>query len=430
MNYYSSPRWSGEILDCSMPMTFDTYNKCSFNCLYCFSYFQKSHKLGKEGKNNQDYQSKTKLTWVNPEKTCKLFLLNSKSELDKQFFPFIRDKIVMQWGGMADQFDEYERKHGISLQLLEFFKSINYPLCFSTKGTWWIYDDRYRKLMEGQDNWNCKFSIINLDEDRAKKMERGVDSPLKRLEAGSEYTKLSKGGFTLRLRPFIIGFTDKDDEYLELIKLAKEHGASAVSTEFFCLEARADASLKARYNKISEIIGFDIYNFYRKHSKGSGYRRLNYNLKKKYIENMQELCNKLNLRFYVSDAHHKEKCYNGSCCGLPENWNYSKGQFTEALIIARRNGTVKFSNISKYLDYTKLFQWVKTEGFNYGNCECLAKRKNQSMFDYIREQWNTPNTLKSPYKYFEGILFPVGLDENNDVIYKFNYEKAGMEKGL
>ena len=40
---YGSPRWSMEIVDCSMPMTFDTYSRCAYNCMYCFSYFQKSH---------------------------------------------------------------------------------------------------------------------------------------------------------------------------------------------------------------------------------------------------------------------------------------------------------------------------------------------------------------------------------------------------
>ena len=32
---YDSPRWSGEICDCSMPLTFDTYSTCAYNCLYC-----------------------------------------------------------------------------------------------------------------------------------------------------------------------------------------------------------------------------------------------------------------------------------------------------------------------------------------------------------------------------------------------------------
>ena len=48
MKYYSSPRWSNEIADCSMPMTFDTYSNCSYGCLYCFSQFQRAIGNGKE----------------------------------------------------------------------------------------------------------------------------------------------------------------------------------------------------------------------------------------------------------------------------------------------------------------------------------------------------------------------------------------------
>ena len=67
MAYYQSPRWSNEIADCSMPMTFDTYSNCSFGCLYCFSQFQraiggpKENYLAKEVKN------------VNPEKIKNMF---------------------------------------------------------------------------------------------------------------------------------------------------------------------------------------------------------------------------------------------------------------------------------------------------------------------------------------------------------------------
>ena len=38
---YGSPRWTGEIADCSLPMTLDTYSNCSFGCVYCFSQYQR-----------------------------------------------------------------------------------------------------------------------------------------------------------------------------------------------------------------------------------------------------------------------------------------------------------------------------------------------------------------------------------------------------
>ena len=155
-------------------MSFDTYNKCAYNCLYCFSYYQKSHSLGEGGAQSggHDYQNVTPLTWVNPERIKRMFRLESGSKMDQQFFDYIRQRKVMQWGGLADQFDEYERKHGITLELMRFFKEINYPLSFSTKGIWWLEDPRYVELLRGQKNWNIKVSIINLDAERSRRMEK------------------------------------------------------------------------------------------------------------------------------------------------------------------------------------------------------------------------------------------------------------------
>lgn len=56
-------------------------------------------------------------------------------------------------------------------------------------------------------------------------------------------------------------------------------------------------------------------------------------------------CRDTGMRFYVSDAHWKDQCANGSCCGLGEGWNYSRGQLTEALIRAKKAGTVRWDEV-------------------------------------------------------------------------------------
>jgi len=410
---YFSPRWSGEILDCSMPLTFDTYDVCSYNCLYCFSFFQKSHTM------SGSYQKKGAEA-VKVETIKRLFALDDTLPVDyRQFFPYIRDRITMQWGGLADQFDMNEKEQGKTLELLKFFKEINYPLCFSTKATWWTKDERYIELFRDQDNWNTKISIICLDEKRAKRMELGVPSPRERLDAMAKLSKLNKGGTTLRLRPFIIGLSNKDNDHIELIKLAAEAGAGAVSTEFFCLERRADERLLGRYKQMSDLLGFDILKFYTEHSRGSGYSRLNYEIKKKYIYEMRDQAEASGLRFYVSDAHHKEKCHNGSCCGLPPTWKYARGQFTEALVLAKKNGRVTWAEMEPHLEMFKDIRWVRALGFNTTGAVKRAERQNQSLYDYIREIWNSPNSAKSPYKYFGGVMHPIGLDDNKNVIYEY-----------
>lgn len=410
MAHYSSPRWSNEIADCSMPMTFDTYSNCSFGCLYCFSQFQRA--LGKA----KDAYLAKEVRNVSVDKVKKMFL-----EPDKyggQFAEYIKQRRVMQWGGLSDQFDGFERKRGKTLELLQFFKSIDYPLCFSTKATWFTDDDRYMSLIEGQKNWNFKFSIITLDEHKARVIERGVPSPEKRLEAIRRIAEAGAGGATLRLRPFIIGISTPT--YLDLIREAHSRGADAMSTEFFCVEQRSK-TLKEYMPTFNELAGFDMMDFYKKHSVSSGYLRLNRKVKEPFMRKMKDLCDELGMRFYVSDAHFKELCHNGSCCGLPPHWNYSRGQFCEALQIAKKKGFVLWSDICKDInELISHFTFARAEGFNCNSSEKRAHFYGMSMAEYMRWLWNNPQSGQSPYKLFEGGLVPDGKDNDGNLIYKYN----------
>lgn len=414
---YGSPRWTGELTDCTMPMTFDTYSNCSYGCVYCFSQYQRGI-----GGSKDDYLKK-RVRSINPEKVKAIFTDPESS----QFGDYVRTGRVFQYGGLSDQFDEFERKYGVTLEMLKFFKQINYPICFSTKAAWVFFDERYREVFRGQDNWNMKFSIITLDEEKAKKIEVGVPSPRERLRAMHEYTTLNKGGATLRLRPFIIGVSSKD--YKELIIAAHDAGATAVSTEFFCLENRSINNAREHYDVISECCGFDIVEFYKKHSQGSGYLRLNRKIKEKYVKEMKALCDKLGMRFYVSDAHFKELCANGCCCGLPPDWNYSRGNFSYALQLCRRQGEARWSDIEGDMYYLEDVPYLGADGFNTNSSETRAKFYDATLKDYLHYLWNNPMKGQSPYKMFEGVMRPNGFDENGDVIYIYDESRTFVTIG-
>lgn len=413
MAYYSSPRWTAEIADCSMPMTFDTYSNCSFGCMYCFSQFQRGIGGAKEA-----YLAK-EVKPVNVERIKRMF--TDPDNYAGQFAAYIKQRRVMQWGGLSDQFDGYERKYGVTLELLKFFKDIDYPLCFSTKSTWWTEDERYMSLVRGQRNWNFKFSIITLEEAKAGIIERGVPTPMERLAAIERIANADAGGATLRLRPFIIGVSTPT--YLQLIREAGNRGATALSTEFFCVEQRSK-SLKEYMPKLSELCGFDLMAFYKKYSVCGGYMRLNRKVKAPFIHNMKATCDELGMRFYVSDAHFKEMCSNGSCCGLPKDWNYSRGQFCEALQICKEKGVVYYSDICKDINALHNYDWSKACGYNCNSSENRAKFYNMTMSDYMRWLWNNPQAGQSPYKMFEGVMYPSGKDEEGNIIYKYNKQRT------
>ncbi len=411
---YSSPRWTAEYPDCSMPMTFDTYNNCSYGCLYCFSQFQRGI-----GEARDKYLSK-EVHAVNVRKIKRMFLEPDTS----QFGEYIKARKVMQWGGLSDQFDEFERRYGVTLELLRFFREIDYPICFSTKATWWLDDPRYTELFRGNRKWNCKFSIITNREDFADVIEPGVDSPGKRIEAIGKYADLDAGGATLRLRPFIIGISNHG--YEDLIRACADAGATAVSTEFFCIETRNLMAIK-KFEHISRLAGFDIVRFYRRYSIGSGYLRLNRKVKAPYVRKMMEVCRKTGMRFYVSDMDFKDACHNGCCCGLSEDWNYSRGQMTNAICIAREKGTVHYSDIADDIDiiFSK-FDYHRGDGLNTKSAEHRSVFYGVSMAEHMRYLWNSPKNGNSPYRIFRGSLVPVTdgsggcvRDANGDIVYRY-----------
>ena len=409
---YGSPRWSGEIADCSLPMTLDTYSNCAFGCVYCFSQYQRGIGGGKDKYFHKEVKS------INVDKVIKLFALEDKKS---QFYEWVKNRRTIQYGGLSDQFDGYERKYGKTLELLTYLRKIEYPISFSTKSDWVFFDDRYRALFKDADNWNMKFSIITLDEEKARKIEVGVPSPQRRLAAMAEYAKLNKGGATLRLRPFIPGISDVT--YLDLIKEAHAHGATAVSTEFFCLEMRSVNIAKEHYRAISEAAGFDIVDMYRAQSTGSGYLRLNRKVKGKYFLKMKELCDKLGMRFYVSDAHFKELCNNSCCCGLPTTYDYSKGNFSYALEVAKKTGGVTWNEVEKDMKHLE-FSFVGAQGFNTTSSERKAKFYGKTMKEYMRWLWNNPKAGQSPFRIFEGILVPCGFDAEGNIIYRYDGAKS------
>lgn len=404
---YGSPRITAELTDCSMPMTFDSYSNCAFGCLYCFSTFQRE--LAGAGHKTVDYFKRENIKAVNLDGIKKLFTPGNKSNFEK----YIMNKMVMQWGGLSDPFCPIEKKNNHGLKLLRFFREIDYPICFSTKGTWWLDDTRYTELFKDNPKWNVKVSIITLDEKKARIIEKGVPSPQERIEALRKITELNAGGATLRLRPFMIGISSPT--HLDLIRKSREAGATAISTEFFCLDLRSRA-LKERLKVISYVAGFDYTKEYKKYSDRAGYLRLNRNYKRKYINEMYDLCKEIGMRFYVSDPDFKERCNNGSCCGLDTTWNYSRGQFTEALIICKEKGVVTWDDMEKSMDH---LVGIKAEMRHLTGNERFDFRYFD-LRDLMRYFWNNTKHAHNPYRLFKGVMKPSRLDNNQNVIYVYD----------
>jgi hypothetical protein len=301
---------------------------------------------------------------------------------------------------------------------MRFFREIEYPISFSTKGTWFLDDPRYVEVIQGATNWHFKVSIITGDASKAARIERGVRSPQERVRAIERLNKLlgREGAVTLRLRPFIIGVSNPS--HARLIADAGSAGAVSVSTEFLCMEGRLRN--KEPYERISKECGFDIYKFYRAHTPtASGYMRLNRDIKRQYVEEMRAAATGAGMRLHISDAHFKEAGDSGCCCGMDDSWPWSRGQLCEALQIARRRGVVRWADIGDQLGFADTFGFRYAEGYNTRKEEMRAKYLGKTMKAFLRTNWNDTKAATGPYRFFGGVLRPVEVDEHGDVVYAF-----------
>lgn len=415
--YYQSPRWSWEILDCAMPMTFDTYSNCAHQCLYCFSFFQRAVNHGKDEYLHHRVRS------VNVDRVKRMF--TDPDKYAGQFAWYIKNRFVLQWGGLSDGFDWYERKFRKSLELLQFFRQIDYPISISTKGVWFLDDPEYVEAFTDARNVQMKYSIITTDEKAAAKIEAGVPAPAERFRALRQLKDMGVGITTVRFRPYVLGLSDLCVE--EIFEESERAGVDSLTTEFLCLESRSSNTAAERYRLIGELTGFGegLFEFYKRNSSASaGLLRLNYELKRRHFDRMEELAAKHNISFYVSDAHHKERSAGAGCCGLPNDGgplsNINRGQYAEAIQIAKREGKVYWSDIAERAAVLKNIMYESATGFNIATTRARANRRYMTMFDYMQEIWNTPKDVNSPARYFGGALVPGGVDDNGDIIYLYN----------
>ncbi len=404
---YGSPRWSSEFTDCALPITFDQYARCSFGCIYCFAEYQPEHVHAGSGAPRCVNLNTLQRLLVKPP--------------DNAMGRYIKARRPLQWVGLADPFDGMERRWGIGLQALRLFREHDYPLSISTKAAWWTEDERYVSLFRAARNWNLKFSIITTDAERAAVVEKRVVSPQVRLDALERVSSWGCGGATLRLRPFIIGLSNPG--HVALIEDAARRGATALSTEFLCLDTRY-AGKSTQLRELREACGFDVYAFYRTQTHGAGYMRLNREVKRPFMEAMMEACARTGLRFYSSDNDFKHRSAGSCCCGLPDDpmWEYARGHFGEAVVIAAARGTVRWSDIAH--DVVMPDAGRVSTILNFRSERGSLPEFSQTPAQFMHWAWNNPATPRSPATLFPGVLVPQERDADGDIVYRYVAARA------
>ena len=434
---YMSPRISSEVYECGLPLTFDQYSRCRFECAYCFAAFVKSVNAGMRADGIQASQYDKPIRCVDVEWVKRLWTMPDKIVRLRGSIPMILALIgkraPLHWGGLSDPFDYTEEKVQTGLELLHFFRALNYPVVFSTKGVLPSLDPWRAVLDHG--NFRFQFSIITPEQHKADVVDKGCPTVDQRFEAMRVVSKEMGLVTTLRLRPIIPGVVTPE-QCLELIERAHNCGATGVSTEFFCMETRGFHN-RWRYEVMSAVGGINLFEFYKRESPGqAGYLRLNPEMKRVYFEPMHALATKLKMRFAVSDFHHKHLNNCVGCCAVYNDGEIAlgasgteqvpwinRGTVTYAVQLGKRNGEVHRQEIDRHLDWADYLMNSDSQGIMSDNHK-RGLNRNCTLKDYLRREWNDPDgSIHSLYRYTNGLLAPTSVDENGDVVYRYVKER-------
>ena len=361
---------------------------------------------------------------------------------------FFSKRYIMQWGSMADPFCNFEKKNKLGEKLIKVFGDNKYPIRFSFKGQ---EVETYLPLFEKyKENKNFVFqsSIIGMNENLAKQIEVGVPTPEFRFKMLGELSKM--GYWTiLRLRPFIIGFSDLDLD--ELLANCKKFNIKGISLEFFALDFKCSKEVRKQVTRLGEILGYDIEQYYKDLSsfRRGSYMRLNRDVKERFVRKIYKFCYDNNMVFGCSDPDYKELNMSGSCCALPETYpenpeicNYVRSQQTDKIRLLRRNYwrgkrgediLFRFQDVVKgdekfhdFLNNNRLFGDHIVYKTSYLTSEVVMTTPASCM----RKFWNNLRSPNCPMNYFDGKVMPVGRDNNGDLTFEYRehpYERLWVD---
>ena len=217
---------------CALPLVFDTYSKCSHDCVYCYT--KMSHcglNLSEDTEANAGLQLASALSAQKETSVSKL--INSK-------FP-------VRLGILADPFPEDERKKGVTLKALYELLFKKQKIIISTKSIIPVESDYFDLLRRNKELVVMKYSFSTFDDKLARKIEPGAPLPSERIDA---MVKLGKVGVStlLRIQPFIFGVSWNDRTFIALERL--KGFCKRVTVELLRVNKTAKAYAQVIFDKL------------------------------------------------------------------------------------------------------------------------------------------------------------------------------------
>ena len=367
---------------CGLPLRLDTYAGCALSCTYCFARLR-----GGNSNTNRIRFADSKLI-VKKFKNA----IEQPDNTTGVVAELIRNRTPIHLGGMSDPFQPIEKREKISLAILKYLCSINYPIVISTKSTL-LSDNEYLDVLKSNKNTVVQFSFSTLVDDISRIVEPSSYLPSEILKC---ITKLSASGIktTVRWQPYIPNVSESPEKFIPIIEAT---GIQHLGFEHLKLPVEKNNPL---WQKLTNKLSFDIREFYTKLESKTDGRELilptEYKIKTALLVK-KELRNR-NITFGSADNDIQYLSDNNCCCsGVDqfegfENWN----KFQIAHAVKKSKGeNITFDLIAN--------EWSPVGAIDkYLNSDSRMTKQNghNKIADYIKARWENLNSDFNPTRFY------------------------------
>jgi DNA repair photolyase len=399
--YQNSLSVTSQFSFCGLPFRLDTYSGCSFNCTYCFARLRGGNINTKNLKSaNPDYIiTRFKNAFENNYQNPGIIL------------EYIKKQMPVHFGGMSDPFQPIEARNRVSLRVLKYLCSIQYPIVISTKSDI-VSEEPYLSVLKSNSKILVQFSLSTTIDKLAEIVEPSATLPSKLFKT---IEKLSANNIntSIRWQPFIPNVSESSRVFVPAVTSL---GIKHIGFEHLKLPLEKTNPI---YNKIKNHLKFDIREYYKNKLSLQDGRELILpaNEKLDTIKMVREETHRNNLTFGVADNEFQYLSDTDCCCsGVDqfqgfENWN----KFQIAYAIKKSKGK------------SITFDLIKDEWRPMGAIDMFLNsrtriRRNKShntVFDYISNRWQDIYSSFNPIAFY-GIRLSSNKDDLGYRIYKWS----------
>lgn len=386
---------------CGLPLRLDTYSRCGFQCLYCFSHARGGHRGSDPAVASASMVEKA--------------LRRSRTSPQTAVEEFLAQGQPIHFGGMADPFPPIERRLGASLKLLRLLADHQHPTIISTKSALFA-KDRYLEVLQAG-RFGIQISLSSTDDALLSQIDIGTPGPSKLLEAAKRAADIGIP-VTCRIQPLIPGH---EDDAKELIWKAKEVGVKHAAVEHLKLPLEG-AWWGSR--KLHESLGSQL-DIYRDYGQRVGREWvLPTELKLDRVLQLRAEARAAGLTFGAAD-NDLLLLSDGNCCcsgaDLSGFGNHFACTYTEAARSGAQSGLVSLQSIrANWRPTSTIARFV-----NSRSRLPSVNGRGAGIWEYIARNWNGRPNGNAPSALY-GVSPTEERDEEGFLIYELGREVTDL----